>query len=98
MLRDERLRVQLHQLRCVCGDARVLIQNFGEGSGRKGWVSIGCMGVGCEEEEMSWFDSEQEAIDAWGKKYGIEKNYLITYRNGDRIKAPNEAPVALERR
>lgn len=96
MLRDESLRIQLHQLRCACGDARVLIQNFGEGHGQ-GWISIGCMGIGCEEEEMLWFDSEQEAIDAWAKKYGIEKDFLITYRNGDRIKTPIEAPAVQER-
>lgn len=88
MLQDERLRDQLHQLRCACGDARVLIQNFGYGNGRIGWISIGCISVGCEEEEMMWFDSEQEAIDAWGQKYGIEKNFIITYRNGERIKTP----------
>jgi len=94
MLRDESLRDQLHQLCCVCGDARVWIQNFGYGNGREGWISIGCIGVGCEEEEMLWFDSEQEAIDAWAKKYGINKDFLITYKNGDRIKTPILAPAA----
>ena len=77
---------QLHQLRCVCGDARVITQDFGQG-----WLMINCIGVGCEEKPMSWFDSEQEAVDAWAKKYGIEKNFLITYRNGERTKTPIEA-------
>lgn len=78
---------QRRQLCCVCGDARVLLQTFGG----QGWISIGCIGVGCEEEEMLWFDSEQDAMDAWAKKYGIEKDFLITYRNGERIKTPLEA-------
>lgn len=77
---------QLNQLNCVCGDARVLIEDFGPG-----WIKISCIGLGCEEKAMSWFGSKQEALEAWAKKYGIEKNFLITYRNGERIKTPFEA-------
>lgn len=84
MLRNESLIPKLHQLRCACGDARVYIQNFG--AGKPGWVMIKCMGVGCEEDAMSWFETEEEAINAWGQKYGIEDEFLITYRNGDRIR------------
>ena len=86
MLRNEKLVQQLHQLRCTCGDARVYIQNFG--NGQPGWVMITCMGVGCEEEALSWFETEEEAIDSWGKKYGIEEEFVISYTNGDRIKTP----------
>lgn len=89
MLMNENLRQQLHQLKCVCGDARVIIQNFGNNG--PGWVSIDCMGVGCEEETMSWFDTEEEAIAAWGQKYGIEEEFVITYRNGERIRIPQRA-------
>ena len=84
MLVNQDLLQQLHQLQCACGDARVYIQNYGRSG--PGWVSIQCMGIGCEEEPMSWFETEEEAIAGWAKKYGIEKEFVITYRNGDRIK------------